>query len=843
MDRTLTTPEAFFGFTLGADRQLAAWDRIVEYFYLLEQQSGRVRVEELGKTVEGNPFLLVIITAPANLARLEHLRRINARLADPRGVADAELRALLDEGRAVVCQSMSLHATEVGGTQMAPELAYDLAGRDDEDTRRILDNVIFLMVPCFNPDGQLMVVDWYRRYLGTEYEGSSPPWLYQRYAGHDNNRDAYTQNLPESRYMARVLFHDWHPQAYQDHHHMGPYGARLYVAPYCEPIHPHADPLIWREHAWYGAHMAYRLEEAGRSGVLNAAQYEGWGHLGFHWLTAYHNIAGMLTESASARLATPLFVHPGQLEGVGDHSLPAYAAQTNFPNPWPGGWWRLRDIVQQQKTAAWAVLDLAARHRETVLYSQYLKAKRQCQRGDESSPAAFIIPAGQHDRLTVLKLVAVLRGQGIEVEINAGELVVADRRFGSGSFVVRLGQPRYGVIRTLLERTFYPDNQWTRGPDGAPRVRDLATDTVAEFMGVEVVPVDVLPAAARLIPVPEVVRPGFRMSHRAAGYLLDGRLNDSYAVVNRLLAARLPVWRLDEELNVGGRTYPAGAFYVEGDSRRVARYARPRAVEPVALDAPPALNARPLARRALGLYQRYWGGNIDEGWTRLVLEQFGFDYTTVRDADIKAGLPGIDTLLLPSDSRRLMVGADGSGGRAPGGRRLQQYAQTVPPEYRSGLGEEGLGAIRTFVEGGGRLVAWDRAAEVVADALGLNVVNVVSGLDAKAYFTHGSTLRVEVDTTHPLGQGMPRRALVLSWNSPVFSIAELVRAERYEPVVCYPDHDLLASGWLIGEDHLRGRIVMLRVPCGAGEVVLIGCRPQFRATTHGTFKLLFNCLY
>jgi len=348
MTQQNTSPDEFFGFQLGSDRKIARWDRIVEYFNQLQKQSDKIRVVDMGPSTEGNPFLLVIISSAGNLANLERIRQDNLKLSDPCGLSEEEVEGLIADGKAVVCQSMSLHATEIGGTQMAPELAYDLLTKEDEETQRILDNVVFLMVPCFNPDGQIMVTDWYNRWLDTEYEGVYMPWLYHKYVGHDNNRDAFQTNMVESKYMAKTMFRDWIPQAYVDHHHMGSYGARLYVPPYCEPIHPHGDPLIWREHSWYGAHMAYRLEEEGKTGIINGAQFLAWGHLGFHWITIYHNIAGMLTESASAKLATPLYIHASQLKGDRRGTLPEYEAQTNFPHPWPGGWWRLRDIVEQQ---------------------------------------------------------------------------------------------------------------------------------------------------------------------------------------------------------------------------------------------------------------------------------------------------------------------------------------------------------------------------------------------------------------------------------------------------------------------------------------------------------------
>ncbi len=397
----VTTPEAFFGFRMGADRKIARWDKLVEYYRLLEKQGGgAVKVVDMGPTEMGNPFLLVIVTSPANQKNLETLRLNTLKLSDPRGISEADAKKIAAATKPVVCMTMSMHATEIGGAQMSPELVYDLLTRQDAETRRILDSVVFLLVPSFNPDGQIMVTDWYNKYLGTEYEASNLPWLYNKYIGHDNNRDALTMNTKESQYVGRLLFTEWKPQAYFDFHHMGSYGARIFFPPYAEPIRPLADPLVWRESAWYGAEMANMAEEAGLSGVMNDGQYSGWGHFGFHWITPFHNIAGMLTESASARLATPLYIDPSQLTGSARNLQRPRNEQMNFPNPWPGGWWTLRGIVDRQKVGAWGLLDCVARNAETIVWDTYLKATRQTARGAAGKPAAYAISATQHDRLT-----------------------------------------------------------------------------------------------------------------------------------------------------------------------------------------------------------------------------------------------------------------------------------------------------------------------------------------------------------------------------------------------------------------------------------------------------------
>ena len=830
--KKITSPEEFFGFQLGSDRKIARWDKIVDYYKLLGKESGKLKVINMGPSTMGNPFLLVIISSPENLANLDRLQEVNARLSDPRGIPESEIKKLVKEGKAVICQSMSLHATEIGGTQMAPELTYDLVARNDEETERILNNVVFFLIPSFNPDGQIMVTDWYRKTVSTEYEGAGLPWLYHLYAGHDNNRDGDFINLVESVYAAKIMYRDWIPQAYIDHHQMGSSGARFYVPPYCEPIRPYADPLIWRELSWYGAHIAYKLEEAGKSGILNAAQYPGWGHFGWHWITPFHNIAGMLTESASARLASPLYIHPEQLRG-GSRQFPAYEAQSTFPNPWPGGWWRLRDIVEQKKISAWALLDLAARNKETVLWNAYLKAKRQTERGAQGKPKAYIIPITQHDPLTAVKMVNTLLLSGIEIKQAQKEFNASGVVYPKGSFIISLVQPKMGLIRNLLGQTFYADNAWTRNADGSPlRPYDLATHTMNEFMGVRVDPVNEEIEGDFQILKGQVPISG-KVERGGNGYILDGRLNDSFKAVNMLLDKGISVRRVD---NAVSGLHP-GDFIVSGGKEAVLKdIAGKTGVDFKALKISVKGGTHQVQKPRIGMYQRYYGGNMDEGWTRLVLEKFSFPYTSLLDAEIKKGdlIKKYDVIILPDDSTGIMMG------EIPA--RYRRFISAVPPEYRSGIGREGVESLKTFVEMGGTLVTFGGAYSFAAERFGLNVRNTVDNLDSKEFFCPGSTVKVNIDNTHPLAYGMPSEGLVLYRSSPVFAVTSSQDSEKYETVVRYQERDLLRSGWLIGEEHLSNMPAMLNVRLGKGQVVLIGFRTQHRCQTHSTFKLLFNAL-
>jgi hypothetical protein len=839
--QALRTPEQFFGFQMGADRKLASWDRLHEYYQLLAKSSNKVKLVELGKTSEGRPYIALFISSPVNLAKLEQYREMNAKLADPRGVPQAELDRIVADGRAVIIQSFALHSNEVAAAQTAAEFAYDSLSRTDAEAQRMLDNVISIVVPSINPDGTQMIADWYMKYVGTEYEASGLPWLYQKYAGHDNNRDGFALNLPESRNLGKLMYRDWIPQAYVDHHQMGSGNARLYIPPYAEPIRPDADPLVWREMSWWGAHMGNRLEAEGKTGVIGAAIYSGWGHMGFHWITPFHNIAGMLTESASARLATPMYMHPDQLRG-GPRGLPQYESQTTMPSLWQGGWWRVRDIVEQQKIAAWATVDLAARNRETVLRNMHLKASRQTERGANGPVKAYAIPASQHDPNTAKKLANMFLDSGVEVHQSKAQFIADGKVFGPGSLVISMAQPKMGLVRWMVGRTFYPDNTHTRDGEGNPiRPYDLSTDTLGEFMGVRTEPLGEKVSAdlVRLTaPVPLV---GTAAASAPNGYLLDGRLNDSFRAVNQLLARGIAVRRATRPSD-DGSVRPGDFLVGPGDVTAVAKAA---GVDFVALKAPLTSGVYQIRKPRIAMLQRYNGGNMDEGWTRLMFEQFDVPYTSIMDEELKKGglESSYDVIVLPADSVFAMTGDRPPAGQGGPGGGFGGGQTPVPPEYRSGFGAEGVKALEAFVQKGGTLVTFAQAGDLPIQRFGLPLRNVVASLPGKEFWSPGSTLRVRFANSHPLAFGMPAEGLVLfTQGSQVYEITSTDRSQDVSILSTYIERDLLQSGWLIGEQVIAKKAAAVSVKHGQGQVVLLGFRAQNRDQTHGTFKMVFNAL-
>jgi hypothetical protein len=844
-EASLPSPEKFFGHVMGADRKLAGWDKLHEYYQTLAKGSNRVKLVELGKSSEGRPFIALFISSPGNLAKLESFRQINAKLADPRGIPEAEVKNLTATGRAVTIQSFALHSSEVAAAQTAAEFVYDSLTRTDEESMRMLDNVISIVLPSINPDGTQMIADWYMKYAGTPHEAAGLPWLYQKYAGHDNNRDGFALNLPESKHIAKLMYRDWLPQAYMDHHQMGSGNARLSIPPYAEPIRPDGDPLVWREISWWGGHMGTKLEAAGKTGVIGAAIYSGWGHMGFHWITPFHNIAGMLAESASARLATPMFMHPDQLRG-GPRGLPEYAPQTTMPSLWPGGWWRVRDIVEQQKIVAWSVVDLAARNRETVLWNMYLKASRQTERGAKAAVKAYAIAAAQDDPLTAKKLVNMLLDSGVEVHQAKAQFIAEGRFYGPGSFVVTMAQPKQGLVRWMLGRTFYPDNTYTRDPENNPiRPYDMSTDTFGEFMGVRADPVGEKISADLVKLTAKVPLGGTVAASAAAGHVLDGRLNDSHRAVHLLLEKGVGVRRASADSADG--SIRAGDFLVAAGD--VAEIAKQTGVDFVALKAPVTTGVYEIRKPRIAMFQRYGGGNMDEGWTRLLFEQFNVTSKPLMDAELKAG--GLeakyDVIILPADSVAAMTGdrpaGGGAGGGGGGGGGFGGGPDNMPPEFKSGFGADGVKALQTFVQKGGTLVTFGQAGDLPIQRFSLPLRNVVASLPSKDFWSPGSTLRVRYNNAKPLVYGMPASGLALFMaGSQVYEVTSTETSQDVDVLATYVDRDVLQSGWLLGEQVIAKKAAAVSVKHGAGRVVLIGFRPQNRAQTHGTFKLVFNAL-
>jgi hypothetical protein len=760
---TVPSPESYFGQRMGSDHFVLDWDKVVAYFQAIKTNSDRIRVEELGKSTEGRPFIAATIAAPDTLRNLDRYREIQRRLADPRLTAESDAQKLAAEGKTVVLITCSIHATELASTQTAVEFAYRLLTQDTPRFRAILQNTIFLLVPSLNPDGVDIVTRWYRRTLGTPFEGTGPPELYQKYVGHDNNRDWYMFTQKETQLTIAKLHNVWHPQIVYDVHQMGSNAARIFVPPWLDPIEPNIDAILMQESNMIGTAMAADLTAAGQQGVAIHAVYDFWTPSRHY--QAFHGGMRILTESASAKLASPITVDPGQLE----RDALGYNARErswNFLEPWPGGVWRLRDIVDDQLIAMESCLYQAALHREELLRNFYKIGQRQIAR---KSPWGFVIPVKQRDPTAARKLVETLAFGQVEIEHTE-----------TGDNLIRMAQPYGGWAKALLERQHYPDMRLY--PGGPPqRPYDVTAHTLPLLMGVQV--------AAMESPIPS--SPG-GVSAISRG--LPASDSGTWTTINGIWAGGGDVWR----------NTATGDFALANETAGFKHVQRPR----------------------IGLYRSFIPNN-DEGWTRWLLEQFGFKYSSLENKEIQAGglRRHFDVIVFPDASPQSMENGHRAG--------------SMPPEFTGGLESKGADALREFASAGGTLIFLNRASEYATLHLGVAARNAVHGVSNTEYYSPGSILNARLDQHHPLAAGLPEDLAIWSEQSPAWDIPQ--DAQESAPVR-YPDANLLASGWLLGEKYLAGKAALVDARLGAGHVILFGMRPQYRAQSYQTFKLFFNAL-
>ena len=848
----LPSPEQFAGHAIAAEGKLVRWDKIVDYLRLVDSASDRVAVREIGKTTLGNPFLLVFVSSPENLARLDEIQARQKQLAYPYDISESKIAEIAEAGPAVLLITTNIHATEIGGSQMPLEFVHRLATEQSAWTNNVLNNVLLLLVPSFNPDGQIMVVDWYRQNYGTEFQRSRMPWIYHPYTGHDNNRDAFTLTQVESKLVNQILYKDWFPQVYLDQHQMGDREARIWVPPFANPINPNVDPLIWAENGELGFAMNSALQRAELAGVSYDSIYTSWWQGAFMMQAWWHNMAGLLTETASADVATtttqetsklgqppsgPAMTNDQYLDALEEKPatpLPAprdVMPRNNYPRPWLGGEWSLRQVVDYQLTSAYGLLEAVADRKTSLIRNHAVLGRRAIEKGKSEDPRAFVIPARQHDTSAVARLVDILDRMGVEIN-RAGEGFEIDgRKFDEGDFVISMAQPYRAVVKDLLEKQSYPDP--ARMPAGAMRANpyDVTAWTLPLQFAVEAVAAKKSPEVplARIEQIPPPA--GGYTSHNLSqpvGFLLHAGSTNSVIAANRLLKQRVKIsWLADE---TPGRA--AGALFAEQVSSETAeRLSKDLGLRVEALAEMPQGKLSRLNAPRVGLFQP-WTASMDEGWTRWLFEQYEFPYTNLHDRDIVEGglKERFDVIVLPADRNRKQI-VEG------------ENRKWVRPEYKGGIGEEGAKQIERFVAEGGTLIAVGDSTEFVLETMPLPLKNSLKGVSRSEFNCPGSLLNIAVDTTHPVGYGMKAEAVASFDNGPVFEIAPSFSYTDVRVIARYPSAGVLASGWVQGEQHLQNRIAAAEIAYKKGRVILFGFRPQFRTQPHNTLKLLFNALH
>ena len=823
----IPTVKSVLGHDVGEDYFLADYGQSLDYFHRLAASSDRIRMVSAGKTTQGRPMEYAIISSPANLAKFDHYKDISRRLAAVKGLDDAAAKALAKEGKVIVHIDGGMHSSEVSTHQSMIALAYKLvATQNDEQIDRILDKVVVIVWPTLNPDGMDMVVDWYRKNRGTPWETSRTPWLYQEYVGHDNNRDGYMLNMIEARTIYKAE-QDYSPEVWYSHHQVAPGPARIWVPPFADPISSNISPYMRTWTTLIGTGMMAAFEEKQMPGAVAEARFDNW-YPGFlDYTHVFRNTMSFFTEVAHDS-ATPKFYDLKDFP----KDKKDLKSLVMYPSPWKGGWWHFADSLRYEDVASMSLLDTASRYGEVMLYNRYQAGRDTMRHFATEGPFAWVIPGGQADAPEAALLAQKMIDQGVEVRKATAPVTLGDRTYPAGSWVILMDQPFAQLVQELFERQKYPDAILDGGGKPVDLPYDVTGWTLPMQMGVatsavlQKIPDDV---RAALAPVAKADVPG-SFSGSGSSFVLSRRTNASFLAVNDAVkkGARLGFSTGPVDTALGSET---GAIVLGGISpAAMSAIATANGAAVVATTAAPATEVAKRAR--VGLY-RPWGSNIDEGWTRWLLEKYQFGPTTLRNTDMQKGnlRARYDTIILPD------LGPNNPFASLRNGLKPEE----APPPYSGGIGDEGVIALRKFVADGGTLVALNTASDAVIDMLALPVTNLVKTLGSDAFFCSGALLQIKLDPTSRVAAGMPVDPVVMFERGPVFAPAPGFKGRI---LATYPaDASPLRSGVILHPERIQGKAAAVEVEYGKGHIYLYGFKPQWRGQAHGTYKLLFNTLY
>lgn len=845
-EKLLTSPEKFFGFNPGADRKMISYGQLVNYLKLLDKQSDMVKMVPIGQSEFGRTLYLVFVSAAENIQRLGELREINRRLALDPAIPEVEREKMIATGKAFVLVTLSMHSNETGPTQAAPLMVYNLASGVEPGLSEHLGNVVFMMVPCHNPDGLDMMVEHYNRYLGTPYEGSSLPGLYHKYAGHNINRDFITLALKENQAVADIYNLNWYPHVLVEKHEMGTSGVRYFVPPNHDPIAENIDETLWNWSWVFGSNMSRDMTATGLSGITQHYLFDNYWP-GSTETSLWKNVISLLTEAASVHLASPVFVEPNELQ-VGGKGLSEYKKSINMPVPWPGGWWRLEDIVEYEVQSVYSIIRTASRQKVEILTSRNDLVRKEIQRGRNQAPFFYIMPAQQHDTGELLRMLHLLDRHGVNLFSLNQDAFVDGRIFKQGDFVIPLAQPYRPFIKEVMESQRFPVRRVTPGGEMI-RPYDITSWSLPLHRGIASFEINTpQPQLQSIISQlnPHELAPV--ISHADGHFLIfSSNLNESFSAAFRAMAKGLDVFRCNAPVQVNDHDFPAGSFLIASSLRNrqiLEEIFKGLVVKPVLVETKPSgFSKLTLPRIAI---VETWLHDMDAGWARYLFDTHGVPYFVLRPAEM-AGFnlnQRFDVVIFPDMGKdQLMQGTFRRGD--------DHFIPFYPTDYIKGMGKEGWQNVLGFIENGGIVLSWGRSVDLFMGnmepkapqrSFRFPVSNVSSGLTRQGLNIPGSLLRIELVKGHPLTFGMPSSIGVFHRANPVLQTSIPAFDMDRRVIGRFSEATILMSGFAERVELLEGLPAMVWLRKGKGQVVLYSFAPNFRGSTPVASKLIFNAL-
>jgi len=837
-----TNPEKFFGFKPGTDRMLFTYEKMIEYLKVLDSQSERIKLLEIGNSPMGKPMYIAFISSGENINNLQTLKDINKKLALDPQMDDIERDKLIYGGKVFYLATLSMHSGEVGPSQSAPQIAYDLAISEDLKVTSWLDDVVYMMVPCHNPDGMDMVVNHYNKTKGTKNEGTSLPRVYHKYVGHDNNRDFVSLTQEDTKAIARIYNTEWYPQVMVEKHQMGSTGPRYFVPPNHDPIAENVDETLWNWTGVFGSNIIRDMTAEGLAGVSQHYIFDDYWP-GSTETCIWKNVIGYLTECASANYASPVFVEPTELK-VWGKGLSEYKKSINMPLPWKGGKWGLEEIVNYEIASTFSGIKTAATYKNDILLFRNNLCRKEINKGKTEPPYYYILPSDQHDLSEFMNLLRLLNDHGVTLYSLNRDVIIEKTIYKSGDVVIPLAQPFRAFIKEVMEKQNFPLRHYT--PDGEIiKPYDITSWTLPLHKGVKSIEIktrsEKLESSLALYGGDYTLKSNIPDNYYASVFSVNN--NESFKAIFKALNAGIKVHRLTEDLTYKDQTLPKGSFIIYD---KINNFENELNVSPIYVENKINTKTKEIKIPRIALIETIFH-DMDAGWTRYLFDTYSLPFTLLKPMDIQSTnlTEKFDVIIFPNTQKTILM--DGKYKY-----KNDYYISDYPPELAKGMGKNGMENLMRFLDQGGNIISWGSSTELFMGTLKIKegknnieefqlpISDISNTLAEKKMYIPGSLVKLNLLKDHPLTYGMPEELGVFYRGRPVFKTS-LPNFDMDRRVIgWFPEKNILLSGYAENEEKLGNSVGMVWLKKGKGQLVLFGFNPQFRASTEASYKLLFN---
>ncbi|MDA3905327.1 MAG: M14 family metallopeptidase [Bacteroidales bacterium] len=840
----IVKPIDYFGFQPGSEGNLFTYEQLIDYLKILDKSSPRLKMEQIGESPMGKPMYLLFISSEKNIQNLDKLKVLNREIMLNPNLSPDEQAKLIEDARVFFLATLSMHSSEVGPAQAASLIAYDYATTTDPQMLSYFDDVVYMMVPNHNPDGMNMVVNNYLKYKGTKYEGATLPGLYHKYVGHDNNRDFITLSQSDSRAISTITSTTWFPQVMVEKHQMGSRGPRYFVPPNHDPIAENIDPGLWNWNGLFGTNMIKDLTGAGLKGVSQGYAFDNYWP-GSTETCLWKNVMAFLTEAASVDDATSIYIEPNELS-VSGKGLAEYEISANMPDPWMGGWWTLNDIIQLELVSTKSIIKTASFHKKEILSYTNNLCKKEIKLGATQAPYYYILPKSQHDQGQLIAFVNLMLEHGIQISQLKEKVIINQTIFEKGSVVVPLSQPFRAFVKEVMENQEFPVRHYSKdGPMIKPY--DITSWSLPLHMGLKSFEINdkVADLGNKLGLITEKITISGELEADADYVILPVAQNKSFAVAFELMSEGQTVYRLTNDFESAKQ----GSFAVKlsaknkhliqdnlKDNAVFAEFSKEKIEGLVKLNNP-----------KIGFIET-WNHDMDAGWTRYVLDSHHIPFQLIRPDELKTlDLSAFDVLVFPSSSKDILLEGKRKGSSG------EYNPSSLPPEYAKGMGKEGLKRVMEFVQNGGNVVSWGNSTDMFMSPMkisiekedeefSLPISNISSQLKKKGLYVAGSLATVNVKPNHPLTYGLEETANIFYRGNPVFQTSMPGFDSDRRVVATFPKDNICPSGYMENEGLLAKLPAAVWIKKGEGQMAFFAFSPQFRSSTSGVYKFLFNAL-